>query len=111
MRPPISKSITIAARMNGPLPPDLGTGGVVSDIRALHFGHQLVENRRLSGGDYSYPTDRARGFLRVVGRGSRRRLRGIVGRRLEKPENRDGCIAPTTRVASFERRILGEGRR
>src|ERR1700679_2461941 len=66
MRPPISRSITIAARMNGPLPPDLGMGGVVSDIRALHFGHRLVENRQHSGGDYSYPSDRARGFLRAA---------------------------------------------
>src|SRR5450432_2323998 len=103
MRPPISKSITIAARMNGPLPPDLGTGGVVSDIRALHFGHQCVENRRLSGGDYSYPSDRARGFLRAATDGSRSRLRGIVGRRLEKLKNRDRCITPATRVARFER--------
>src|SRR5450432_4023138 len=40
MSPPINKSITTAARMNGPLPPDFGIGGVVSDIRELQFRHK-----------------------------------------------------------------------
>src|SRR4051812_39264349 len=48
MSPPMSKSITTAARMNGPLPPDFGIGGVVSDIRELQFRQIQVENRRLS---------------------------------------------------------------
>src|SRR5450432_812069 len=77
--PPMSKSITTAARMNGPLPPDFGIGGVVSDIRGLQFRHQQVENRLLSAGDYSYPTDRARGFLRPA-RGPARHLEHCDGR-------------------------------
>src|SRR4051812_30892592 len=92
----MSSSITIAARMNGPLPPDLGMGGVVSDIRALHFRHQQIENRRLSAPDYSYPTDRARVFLRGE--------LGVSGRYFDKAEDRHRGIAPTARVGRRKRR-------
>jgi len=103
MSPPFSRSISIAARMNGPLPPDFGTGGVVSDIRELHFRHQRVENRRLSSGDYSHPTDRARAFLRggiSSGRGD-----------FDKFEDRDCGVAPTPRIYGDQPRAVFRQRR
>src|SRR5688572_5330718 len=53
MSPPIRSSITSAAIMNGPLPPDFGGGGVVEAIRTLPS----------VGTDYSDPPDGAREIL------------------------------------------------